>query len=94
VDRGRSIERCWSPWATVGATCGFVVSGCDPVLNVQGSFFPSWIVCMAVGVALTVVLRQLFAALRLEAHLGPLLLVYPSVWLLVTMLTWLVFYRT
>ena len=49
---------------------------------------------MAVGGVLTGILRQLFVVLRLEPNLGPLLLVYPSVWLLATMLTWLVFYRT
>jgi len=49
---------------------------------------------MAAGLVLTALLRQLFAALRLEPHLGPLLLIYPSLWLLVTMLTWLAFYRT
>jgi len=48
---------------------------------------------MAVGGILTGVLRQLFVLLRLEPNLGPLLLVYPSTWLLVTMLTWLVLYR-
>lgn len=48
---------------------------------------------MAVGGILTIILRQLFVVLRLEPNLGPLLLVYPSMWLLTTMLTWLVFYR-
>ena len=69
-------------------------AGCDPIVNIQGSFFPAWVVCMSVSVVLTVALRQLFAASRVEPHLGPLLLVYPSLWVLVTLLTWLVFYRT
>ena len=49
---------------------------------------------MLAGVVLTAVLRQLLASLRLEPYLGPLLLVYPSLWVLVTLLTWLAFYRT
>jgi YtcA family len=68
-------------------------SGCDPVLNVFGSFFPAWVVCTVTGIALALVLRFLFAAFRLEGHLGPLALVYPSLALLLTMLVWLVFYR-
>jgi hypothetical protein len=69
-------------------------SGCDPIVNVQGSFFPAWIVCMAVGLVLTVALRQLFAVIRIEPHLGPLLLIYPSLWTLLTLAMWLALYRT
>ena len=68
--------------------------GCDPVLNVYGSFFPAWVVCTIAGIFLALALRPLFVALRLEAHLGPLVVVYPSLALLLTMLAWLVFYRT
>ena len=76
------------------AALPLLVGACDPVVNVFGSYFPAWVVCMVAGVALTVVLRPLLVALRLEPHLGPLLLVYPSLGLLLTMLTWLVFFRT
>ena len=82
------------PWVTTCVVAGIIATGCDPIVNIQGSFFPSWIVCMAVGGVLTALLRQLFAALRLEPHLGPLQLVYPSLWVLTTMLAWLAFYRT
>ncbi len=70
------------------------VAGCDPVVNVFGSFFPAWVVCTLTGISLALALRPLLAAARLEAHLGPLAVVYPSLALLFTMLTWLVFYRT
>lgn len=76
------------------AALPLLASGCDPVVNIFGSYFPAWVVCMVAGVALTIVLRPVLAALRLEPHLGPLLLVYPSLGLLLTMLTWLVFFRT
>ena len=71
-----------------------IATGCDPVINVFGSFFPAWVVCMVAGTALTIAVRPLFVALGLERHLGPLLLVYPSLGLLLTMLAWLVFFRT
>jgi len=76
------------------AALALAASGCDPVINVFGSFFPAWVVCMVAGTALTLALRPFFVALGLERHLGPLLLVYPSLGLLLTMLTWLVFFRT
>ena len=89
------MKRRAHPWrGAVTAILPFAVSACDPVVNVFGSYFPAWVVCMAAGVALTVVLRPLLVALRLEPHLGPLILVYPSLGLLLTMLTWLVFFRT
>ena len=76
-------------------TAGLVgATGCDPVINVFGSFFPAWVVCLAAGVVLALALRPLLVAARLEPHLGPLVLVYPSLAVLLTMLTWLVFFRT
>jgi len=67
---------------------------CDPVLDVEGSFFPAWIVCIALGVALSFVAHRIFVATRLHAHLGPPLLVYTCLGLLLTLASWLVLYRT
>lgn len=75
------------------AALAVAASGCDPVLNVFGSFFPAWVVCAVTGIALALALRMVFAALGIETHLGPLVLVYPSLALLLTMLAWLVFYH-
>jgi hypothetical protein len=83
----------WLRFTVLAAACALAV-GCDPIVNVQGSFFPAWLVCMTAGVALTVLGRQLLVRAGLEPHLGPLTLIYPSLWLLVTMLVWLAFYRT
>lgn len=68
-------------------------AGCDPILNVEGSFFPAWMVSMVIGVALTVTVRYLFVVARLEPHLGPPLLIYTSLGLLLTLVVWLVLYR-
>jgi hypothetical protein len=69
-------------------------AGCDPILNVEGSFFPAWMVSIVVGVALTAVARVLFVRVRLEPHLGPPVLIYSSLGLLLTLATWLLLYRT
>jgi YtcA family len=68
--------------------------GCDPVIDIQGSFFPAWIACLAAGLALTALAHRLLALARLAPHLGPPLLIYPSLSLLLTLATWLVFYRS
>ncbi len=65
---------------------------CDPLLSIQGSFWPPWIVCMVVGVALTVVASQLFYWMKLDPYLGHPLLIYTSLWALFTFATWLLGY--
>ena len=55
-------------------------------------FFPFWL--SLIGIALTVVVRYLFVLARLEPHLGPPLLIYTSLGLLLTLVSWLVLYRT
>lgn len=57
---------------------GLLTSGCDPEVNVYGSFFPAWVLALAVGGLLTATLRWILALLRLEPHLGPLLVIYPA----------------
>lgn len=75
------------PWLALA------LPACDPVIDVEGSFFPAWLLCFAVGIVLAVLGRKLFAALGLEPHLGPLVVVYPSLALLLTLVIWLVFFR-
>ena len=70
-----------------------VSTGCDPVLNVAGSFFPAWMVSMLLGVGLTAAIRYVLAAAQLEQHLGPPILIYTSLGLLLTVAAWLVLYR-
>ena len=79
--------------------CGLIIlallaRGCDPIINVYGSFFPAWVVCLVVGVLFTVLLRLVFAVTHIERYLGPLILIYPSLTLLLTLVTWLVFFQT
>ena len=70
-----------------------LASGCDPIINVYGSFFPAWAFCLLVGVVAAGVLRIVFAATGLEEGFVPVLLVYPALVLLVTCVTWLVLFR-
>lgn len=71
-----------------------LLAGCDPVIDVQGTFFPAWLLCMIVGVVLTVAVRPLLVRLGLEPYLGPLPLIYTCLAVLLTLGTWLVFFRT
>jgi hypothetical protein len=72
----------------------FVATGCDPVLNIGGTFFPGWMVSILIGSALTVVIRYVFVFTRLERHVGPLALIYTSLGLLLSVVSWLILYRS
>jgi hypothetical protein len=71
-------------------------AGCrgTPSIDVVGSFFPAWMLCMAFGVVGALVLRQVFIKTNLEASLGPRPLVYFCLWILITLTSWLLFFRS
>ena len=68
------------------------LSACDPLLSLQGSFWPPWIVCMFTGLLLTALASQLLSLLKLEFDLGHPLVIYPCLWVLMTFTTWLLGY--
>jgi len=81
----------WLPLATL--TLAALFAGCDPVVDIAGADFPAWLICAIAGVALAAAFRALFAAIRLEPHLGPLTLVYPCLALLLSCVVWMIFFN-
>lgn len=75
--------------------CGLpLVIACDPILSIDGAFFPGWMLCLIVGIGLAFAFHPVFVRMRIDAHLGPPVLIYPSLALLLTLGTWLVFFHT
>lgn len=68
------------------------VASCAPVVQFAGATFPGWMLCVLVGILLTVAARFALAALGLEPHLRPLPLVYLCLGLAFTFATWLLFF--
>jgi YtcA family len=70
-------------------------TGCSraPSVDVLGSFFPVWMLCLTIGTILAFAVRWILLRCRLESEVGPLALFYPSVVVLFTCLLWLVFFR-
>ena len=62
-----------------------------PSFDILGSFFPAWLVCLAVGLLLTVAARWLLLRLRIVIALP--VLTYPSLTALFTLALWLAFFR-
>ncbi len=71
------------------------LAGCKgaPSINLVGSFFPAWMLCVAIGVFGVLILRRVFVRTQIEAHLGTLPLVYFCLWVLLTLGSWLLFFR-
>ena len=69
-----------------------LLAGCSraPSFDILGSYFPAWLICMALGVVLTVVVRWLL--LRLQIAVVFPIVVYPSLTALFAFGMWLVFY--
>lgn len=68
------------------------LAGCDPVVNIAGANFPAWLLCAIVGAILAATFRPIFAATGIERHLGPLLLIYPCLAVLLSCLVYLTFF--
>ena len=73
--------------------CGPAFSKHSPTVDVIGSYFPAWMVCIIVGLLTTLIFRWLLIGLRLNAHLRPKGLVYPCLLVLCTLAAWLLFFQ-
>jgi hypothetical protein len=78
---------------TVGVC--LLCSGCAraPAIDVIGSFFPAWMVCLIAAIVFAGVLRLFLLRRQLEPAIEPVVIFYPAVVLLFSCLLWLIFYR-
>jgi hypothetical protein len=79
---------------SLAVTCLFC-SGCGraPAIDVIGSFFPAWMVCLIVSIVVASLLRLFLLRRQLEPAIEPVAVFYPCVVILVSCLLWLIFYR-
>ena len=70
-------------------------SGCNgaPAIEVLGSFFPAWMVCIIVGVVLAFVIRFFLLKYQLETEVGQLAIFYPCTVVFLACGLWLLFFR-
>ena len=71
------------------------LTGCEraPSIDVLGSFFPAWLLCLTVGILLTAGTRFLLLAVHLEEALSPPITMYPCLAALFTFGLWLLFFH-
>ena len=65
----------------------------SPEVDVLGSYFPAWLICMVIGVFLAIIARLLFIAWKIEAHLFPAPIIYSCLTAIFAMTVWLIFFR-
>ena len=87
----KRIRACSLSLAGICLLC----SGCAraPAIDVIGSFFPAWMVCLIASIVLASALRVFLLRRQLEPAIEPVALFYPCVVILISCLLWLIFYR-
>jgi hypothetical protein len=88
----RRLTRASFPIAML-ALLPSTLAACDPVVNIAGANFPAWLLCAIVGGLLAAALRPVFSASGIEPHLGPLILIYPCLAILLGCAVYLIFFN-
>jgi hypothetical protein len=72
-----------------------LLSGCasSPTLDVYGSYFPAWIVCIVAGIIITVIARLLLLGAGINEHLRFKLSLYFCMAISFTLAIWLIFFK-
>ena len=75
-----------------------MLTGCgaddhSPTVDILGSYFPAWIICIVLGLALTLITRQILIGFKINTHLHPAPLVYISMLVFFTLSLWLLFFQ-
>lgn len=71
----------------LGAGCGRA-----PAIDIIGSFFPVWMICLTIAIILASILRVVLLRYQFESAIEPVALFYPSVVILFSCVLWLIFF--
>jgi hypothetical protein len=71
----------------------FFLTGCGraPAVDILGSFFPAWLVCLVAAILLTVIGRLVLVRFHMNFDLP--ILAYPSLTAFLTFALWLIFFH-
>ena len=67
------------------------LTGCsrNPNVEIVGSYFPGWMICLVLGVILTTIAHMLLRRRHAHHAIGHPVLIYPAMLVLFTCLLWL-----
>lgn len=71
----------------------FTLAGCSraPSVDVLGSFFPAWLLCLTISVVLTAIVQLLLSRRRMRVAYP--VLFFPSLAIFLTLALWLIFFH-
>jgi hypothetical protein len=72
---------------------GRIFSHHSPTVDVLGSYFPAWMICILSGLTLTLVAHWIIQVRHLKPYIGPAPLIYPCLMIIFTFATWILFYQ-
>ena len=65
----------------------------SPTVDLLGSYFPAWMVCIISGLTLTLVAHWIVQICHVKPYLGPAPLIYSCLMIIFTFATWILFYQ-
>jgi len=65
----------------------------SPTVDILGSYFPAWMICIVSGLTLTLIAHWIVQVGRLKPYLGPAPLIYSCLMIIFTFATWILFYQ-
>jgi Na+/glutamate symporter len=93
--RGMKLVQRFSPWLRASAcSLALAPAGCGraPTFNILGSFFPSWLICLVVGIILSAIFNRVFIRLSLDKEILWPVITYPCLALLFACTLWLILF--
>ena len=65
----------------------------SPTIDIVGSYFPAWMICIVSGLTLTLVAHWIVQVCKLKPYIGPAPLIYSCLMIIFTFATWILFYQ-
>jgi hypothetical protein len=65
----------------------------SPTVDVLGSYFPAWMICILIGLTLTLIAHWIVEVLNLKPYIGPAPVIYSGLMIIFTFGTWILFYQ-
>jgi hypothetical protein len=77
----------------LSAVLALAITGCTPVLSLAGAQFPVWLLCLVIGILVSLSLRPVFITVGIDDWMTPRPLIYSCLALVVSFVSWLLVWR-
>ena len=90
----RAGRRCCATLVLWRVAIALPVAACNyaPTMDLLGSYFPAWMLCAAIGIVASVIIRQILAVTGINDYVVAPLLTYAGLAVSATLLAWLLWF--